>query len=342
MIIKKGFINYLLLGISIYITNVGHAEETNSIEKICREVNTINYPKEDLPTQEDKIILKDCVSKNLYYGINIQKDYVKARKCAFIEKELKKNDKNPIFNGDSILMMLYANGYGVHKNTDLAIKSACLVATYAIDQLKEIKNNKISKDFDLCDSAADTFTLNICSDKNSEMTVSEDNFKKSAYIKSFTSEQKDLFQKLEIKYKKFFTKRIRNYDSSGSFAPICAVNEKSLLNHSFIHSFILFEQGKIPNVSEGDFLKLDKELNKVYSSILKTKDFSSNITTITLEGFRETQRAWLDYRDAWVKFASVRYPKIKSYSWKAWLTKERLNQLTKKAEEGDMCGNRFL
>jgi uncharacterized protein YecT (DUF1311 family) len=46
--------------------------------------------------------------------------------------------------------------------------------------------------------------------------------------------------------------------------------------------------------------------------------------TVTPNGVKLAQRAWLRYRDAWVKFGVVKYPAVSTDSWKTWLTQQRI------------------
>ncbi|MBV2208460.1 MAG: hypothetical protein KUL77_02720 [Thermomonas sp.] len=48
-------------------------------------------------------------------------------------------------------------------------------------------------------------------------------------------------------------------------------------------------------------------------------------TTVTRAGIRETQRAWLKYRDAWLTFADARYWDKQAIV--TWLTRQRTDQL---------------
>ena len=48
---------------------------------------------------------------------------------------------------------------------------------------------------------------------------------------------------------------------------------------------------------------------------------------ITTDGIRRTQKGWLIYRNAWVRFAALRYPAVSSRSIKTWLTLERIGTI---------------
>jgi uncharacterized protein YecT (DUF1311 family) len=72
---------------------------------------------------------------------------------------------------------------------------------------------------------------------------------------------------------------------------------------------------------------LDKELNETYRLLKASADPKFREGTVTWVDIREAQRAWLDYRDAWIKFGKVRYPAISEPSWKAFFTEQRLKML---------------
>lgn len=108
----------------------------------------------DKPKDSEKPEFNHCKSINYYYGIETAIDYEKARKCAFFEKE---SDDDVNIGGSKILLMLYANGYGVKKNIDLAMRMACNdirdehdKAAELFNQLTKFKNSNRTT-FDICD-----------------------------------------------------------------------------------------------------------------------------------------------------------------------------------------------
>lgn len=52
-------------------------------------------------------------------------------------------------------------------------------------------------------------------------------------------------------------------------------------------------------------------------------------STVTKASVRATQRLWLAYRDAWVRFAALRYPTMSADALKATLTQWRAAELGK-------------
>lgn len=69
-----------------------------------------------------------------------------------------------------------------------------------------------------------------------------------------------------------------------------------------------------------DFRRADAALNASYGKLMKA-DLSQS--TVTPGGVRETQRAWIKYRDAWVQFGTVKYPRISADTWRTTLTRTR-------------------
>ncbi|WP_446808560.1 lysozyme inhibitor LprI family protein [Methylomonas sp. 2BW1-5-20] len=98
------------------------------------------------------------------------------------------------------------------------------------------------------------------------------------------------------------------------------------LENDFIGSLENFENGQVPSFTSQQFSNADTKLNAIYKRIqTETKDASWG--TITNNGIMKTQREWLKYRDAWVKFGSIKYPAVSATSWKTYLTEKRIKML---------------
>lgn len=73
--------------------------------------------------------------------------------------------------------------------------------------------------------------------------------------------------------------------------------------------------GDFPRASGLEFAKADAKLNMLYQKIQDTHG-SQGWGTVTKDGIRKTQRAWLHYRDAWVDFAKIKFPSFAPESLK--------------------------
>src|SRR5258708_1331388 len=69
--------------------------------------------------------LKNCDSEALYYGYDRPADPSAALQCAYYERAHQDPSVVAAFAGPGVLTMLYANGKGVRRNYDLAIRFAC-------------------------------------------------------------------------------------------------------------------------------------------------------------------------------------------------------------------------
>src|SRR5260370_35756380 len=117
---------------------------------------SVPIPSLDQPTPQQAKALAKCSSMNLYYGLGAPADPVRARLCAYTELgEKRANDD--YFLGADTLMMVYANGRGVARNLDLALRFACEGNTMPdsgsrVQHLVELKpKNSKEPDFDVCE-----------------------------------------------------------------------------------------------------------------------------------------------------------------------------------------------
>lgn len=141
------------------------------------------------------------------------------------------------------------------------------------------------------------------------------------------SKPKKAFDSLRQSANKFFSTRVDNeIDASGSAHTAYLLGESIDLENDFIGSLENFENGQVPNFTSQQFSNADTKLNAIYKRIqTETKDASWG--TITNNGIMKTQREWLKYRDAWVKFGSIKYPAVSATSWKTYLTEKRIKML---------------
>lgn len=81
-------------------------DASGEVPAACRAARPV-LPDADRPSAAEVSALRGCDSEAEYYGIGRAPDPVRARKCAFVEIE---SAAPPVFGGNAILMMVYANG----------------------------------------------------------------------------------------------------------------------------------------------------------------------------------------------------------------------------------------
>lgn len=103
--------------------------------------------------------------------------------------------------------------------------------------------------------------------------------------------------------------------------------EKSVLKE-FINIFKKLDSRHFEMASEMEFKKRDAELNRIYKKIQKNKNFDTESAAApSRNGIKDTQRLWLQYRDAFLAFAALKFPDVSKSSLSALLTTQRVLKL---------------
>jgi len=233
------------------------------------------------------------------------------------------------FSGKTILTMVYANGKGANRNLDVAIKLACelngapddLAGT--IRQLARYKQaHWTGNSFTVCDHSAARFMYEQCAILDDRFDSLARRKKIEAITSKWSAADQKAFQSLQQVAEKFFQLHAgKERDLNGTVL----VHEQAFMERQFIEMLETLERGELPDFSPEAARKADADMNAAYSAVVNgsTKEWG----TVTVEGIRQTQQAWLPYRDAWVQFGKKKYPKVTPESWKAWITQQRIPML---------------
>jgi uncharacterized protein YecT (DUF1311 family) len=319
----------------------------SDVQAVCDKAVNVQVPVNDIPTDADQAALKNWLFADSYYGNGVKTDYTVARKCAFNERA---SGDESLFGGSRILMMIYANGYGVTKNLDLAIKFACESGGSAaeverrVHHLNELKTKPADQPLracierrglpadycngrvDVCDDVTDGEREEDCAQRASDIVEAENKASMHNFISSWPAEHQKSFEKLYNVADLYFGVHATNEVDLWGCRAAFGVKEQDSMRWQFRASIKNFENGKTPSYTTEDFAKADRRLNAVYAAALKT--VADRVPEgITTDGIRRTQKGWLIYRNAWVRFAALRYPAVSSRSIKTWLTLERIGTI---------------
>ena len=142
--------------------------------------------------------------------------------------------------------------------------------------------------------------------------------------KGWSPAQKSALAKLKAAAFKFFESYANaETDMSGTARVSIAIEARAGKEDELLSDLQDFEKGQLP---KGTKPKADGELNAVYQKIMKHKG-KKLFGTVTKDDVRDTQRAWLKYRDAWTTFGPKRYPKTNAQTWNDWATERRIDDL---------------
>lgn len=306
----------------------------------CEKVRLTDFPKIDLPATIDtsnsmKEKLKEQGSYKFYYGIGVPVDYVEARYLAFCEMALNKGESDP-FGGASILMMLYANGFGVRRDWDLSIRLACANVGFAdaeiegrVEHLKKLKSGEESGVFDLCDDITSGYMTGFCEGVHAELEAIGRKTTVDSVINGWPEKDRVAYASLRNAASVFFDARtMSEVDMSGTARAAEVTGEGESLEEGFKQDIVAADKCAFRPRTEQEWEAADAKLNSVYAKIMKTKNTEmEKLTLVTREGIRTTQRAWIRYRDAWVIFGAMRCPGVTAITLKTELTEERISQL---------------
>ena len=296
--------------------------------KMCAQVKNVPLPVGDRPTAAEAKAMADCVSEDLYYGFEKEPDYVAARKCAYLEMD---RGKNRPFAGKTILMMVYANGNGVPRNWDVATKLGCEVPgspgdvagrVHELARLRTVTWAKVK--FSICDHAAANYMYEQCAILDYRFDYPERKKTLDSFAANFTAAQKKAYQDMRDAATAYFmVEAAKGIDLRASFE----VHEKAFLERGLITNMRKLEQGDLPKYSKEEAAKAQKEMQAAYALALAQKPGKSR--NVTPEGLKETQKAWLAYREAWIRFGKARYHNVDETSWNGWLDDRRATLLAR-------------
>ncbi len=119
-------------------------------------------------------------------------------------------------------------------------------------------------------------------------------------------------------------------DAAGTGWADAVIAEKESVLKEFIELFRKLDSKRLKAQSELEFKKKDSELNRIYRAIQKNENLDTGVAAAPSRiGIQDTQRNWIQYRDAWLAFANLKFSTVSQYSLSAALTSDRIRMLKK-------------
>lgn len=316
----------------------------------CEYYKKFPLPEKDKASSEERKRLEaelpineeSWYSVEFYFGANRPKDFEKARHVAFIEIEKDTGIYNRV-GGINTLTMIYANGFGVPKNLDIALAFACRGAgslsdsinSAVVNHLLDLKEGKqeSSAPYDICEDAISRAEISVCSHIISKVAGAKQALLKEQLTKNWSEAAKAALKKLN-KDAHDFLYNVKDYESDqgGRLSHVYAEEERRENEEAFVKLLQLISEGQLPKTSFKDFQAADKELNSIYRQVLLKiqKRDCRVINCMELpnqDGIRLTQKSWLRYRDTWVALARIQFLSVSPLAIKTLLTKQRKDML---------------
>ncbi len=276
-----------------------------------------HFPSDDLPSEWNDCRLS---ATEYYYGIDTRINYEKARCAAF--REFSKGSNNE-WNGSGILSMIYANGYGVDRNLDLAIMVESLT--------EHAYEYEIDRDYDyeidrFCGGTRNYHFRNCVRTRRYPVL-----FARKVRLDNLIGAHEDLRYLIDEFTSARQTNETHQWGGTVNSYMYPDWHEEDFQDMFHVMAIEFFNSGQFPNYTEKEFRLMDEKLNHIYNHLRgNAKGISGFLyggECCSFEKIQETQRLWLDYRDTWVEFGQRWYPKVDSWSWLSWLTLWRIWQL---------------
>ncbi len=273
-----------------------------------------------------------CDANDLYYDKRSQAaagaaEWEQVRRCAIATSD------------DKVLMMLYANGYGVARNRDLALRYACSLdqvapaeMEYRVAHLLRGTAERGHKDFDFCDDITSGVSGAVCAWTEERQDAKARQARLSAFANQLAPQAKAAFTALRTAAD-LFAEAVsdKETDMHGSGAVGLAIQAKGTQGELFVTDIFDAAEGIVPHYTADEIEFLNTALDAAYETILHTpsqqqgNDERIGFLTVTRAGVRQTEDLWLAYRDAWVTYAAAVH--VDPVSVKALLTQRRIKQL---------------
>ncbi|WP_337268859.1 lysozyme inhibitor LprI family protein [Oryzifoliimicrobium ureilyticus] len=298
-------------------------------DKLCAVAQKVAIPDGDKAPASEAAGLKDCASDKLYYDYEAKgPDYIKARMCAYDERERAQANKDapdgsPL-QGPGVLTMLYANGQGVSRNWPLAFRFTCEAGgapaelSGRLEHLSKMMDEKDPSPISFCDDITSGYMAGFCASIDSEKNT----FKREAELKELLKDVPDparsKYAVLSAAAKSFIEAQASaEQDMSGTMRGAIALDQENKDWEEFMTLMRSLKSNDQTLTSATDPKQEDRKLNEIYRKLMAlpglkpeadNSDTSADYGTVTSKTIRETQRLWIAYRDAWVDFAKALRP----------------------------------
>jgi uncharacterized protein YecT (DUF1311 family) len=274
----------------------------------------------------------DCDPMGLYdrkrnQAMTSQAEWDQVRTCAATRGD------------EAVLMMLYANGYGVPRDRDRAIRHACSLDFIAKAEMESriahlVDGNPQGKPFDLCDD----ITSGVMGAKCAERRETQDSRVRAGRLdraaRALPAASRDAFAKLRQAAEAYAKEAgYAETDAHGTLAAAFASQRQARLREQAMQAMLDTIAGKLPPASAGEHAARDRELNQVYEELMaipSTQDgWPDRIggSTIAHADVRKAERLWLAYRDAFAAFSATLNSADDADAIKTLLTTQRIAEL---------------
>jgi len=308
-------------------------------DRLCAQDAQARPPPSDAPTPAQRSALAHCDGEALLYGIGRPADPVQARLCAFVQRDAagSGDEQSGLFDGNGLLMTIYANGLGVPKNKAVAVHLAC-TSVWSAPAEREGRVPHLAATphapsnaaaFSPCDDITSGLSQGVCAYHASRLATARRTQQIDAYAARLPARTASSFAALRNSQATWAAARGANeVDLSGSGRAAFETEEEELQNDDFLAMLRRLEKSPPPRLGAVQLQAAQTRMDTILGRILAAPADPDTMGTVGPDGIRKAQTAWLAYRDAWGRFAAAAYPGWGVDGARAWVTMKRADMLS--------------
>jgi hypothetical protein len=310
----------------------------------CEAYRHVSVPENDLPTMsEGDAAFSACSAMVIYYS-NAPDRFRKARLCGYTHAYMFRDGgrstaisaPRTVSGGEAgleeedalTLAMLYANGEGVGQNIQIAKELVCHADLWA-DESDVLKNLASGQPFEVCDESGSNLGKSVnylCAGIRLDQIEAQIKKQEAALLPIIPIAARPALVSLGANWARLRDTHNKVYlqgCGEGNGCPAYEQQDDLAFQKRWLALLQEIASGVAPAAanSASELPAVDKQLDHAFQEQLANSIDGSYKQTAQAEA-----RAWLKYREAWVRFGTARWPEIPADQWRAWLTLRHLKE----------------
>ena len=305
--------------------------------KLCASHVADDPPASDGPPASRRADLKDCDGEALLYGIGRPADPKQARFCAFVQRAASSADQQSgLFDGNGLLMIIYANGMGVPRNRAVAVRLACVGVRGAemevdgwVPHLAGVVHSKLySKVFSPCEDVESGYGAGVCAVHDARLADDARAKRIAKFSASLPQPARAQFADLIRAQARWADSRgMEETEQGGSDHIAVVTNETEMQDDDFMAMLDRLRTRTPPPIGRAQLETAQARIDAELPKLLAVHTDPNQWGAVTPNGIKRAQAVWVGYRDAWGAFAKVAYPAWGADGAEAWVSMKRADML---------------
>jgi uncharacterized protein YecT (DUF1311 family) len=237
-----------------------------------------------------------------------------------------------------MLMTIYANGRGAKRDLDVATHLACQVegapmeSHGRVSRLAELgaKGWK-GQDFHYCDDVTSGLAMGYCASHEAGIAGARRESALAAMMAGWSAAEKQAFARLRSAHEAYAEAHgSGEVDLGGTAGAAIRIAAEESIRDELVEVLERLRSGRALPAAAARLRAEDSALNAAYRARLKeAANAGDHPGAVIPAGIRTAERAWLRYRDSFLAFAAIKFPRVPRAELAAWLTRQRTALLTR-------------